>query len=75
MHSQGNKPTQSEAMWLLSHLNQGEHFILNDCRRIVFRGDDFNKHAIDKVPASDQSVETMAAVLHTRLQDLTDTES
>lgn len=47
---------------------------MNDRRRVVFRGDDFNKHAINKVPASDQSMETMAAVLHTRLQDLTDAE-
>lgn len=45
---------------------------MNDRRRIVFRGDDFNKDAINKVPAGDQSMKTMAAVLHTRLQDLTD---
>lgn len=63
-----------QAMFLLSYLNQGEHFILNDRGRVVFRGDDFNKHAIDKVPASDQSMKAMAAVLHTRLQDLTDAE-
>lgn len=59
----------------LSHLDQGEHFILNDCRRVVFRGDDLNKHAIDKVPAGDQSVKTMAAVLHARLQNLRDAEN
>lgn len=47
---------------------------MNNCRRVVFRGDDFNKHAIDKVPASDQRVKAMAAVLHARLQDLADAE-
>lgn len=59
----------------LSYLNQGEYFILNDRRWVIFRRDDFNEHAVDKVPAGDQSVKTMAAVLHTRLQDLRDAEN
>lgn len=60
---------------MLSYLNQGEYFILHDRRWVVFRRDDFNKHTINKVPAGDQSMKTMATVLHTRLQDLRDAEN
>lgn len=67
--------TKGAGRFTLSYLNQGEYFILNDRRWVVFRWDDFNKHAVDKVPAGDQSVKTMAAVLHTRLQDLQDAEN
>lgn len=59
---------------LLSYLNQGEYFILNNGRWVVFRRDDFDKYSINKVPASDQSMKPMAAVLHTCLQDLMDAE-
>lgn len=31
------------------YLDQSEHFVLNDGGRVVFRRDDFNKHAINKV--------------------------
>lgn len=59
----------------LSYLNQGEDFILHDRRWVVLRRNDFNKHTVDKVPAGDQSMKTMAAVLHTCLQDLQDAEN
>lgn len=59
----------------LSYLNQGEDFILHNCRWVVFRRDDFNKHPVDKVPAGDQSMKPMAAVLHTRLKDLQGAEN
>lgn len=36
---------------MLAYLNQGEHFVLNDGGRVVLRSDDFNKHAVNKVPA------------------------
>lgn len=62
-----------QAILLLSYLNQGKYFILDNCRWVVFRGDNFNKHTINKVPASDQRVKTMATILHTGLQNLTDT--
>lgn len=66
--------TRCKHFYRPSYLNQGEDFILNDCGGVVFRGDDFNEYAINKVPASDQSMKTMAAVLHARLQDLMDAE-
>lgn len=69
----GHKLTELQAILLLSYLNQGKYFILDNCRWVVFRGDNFNKHTINKVPASDQSVKTMATILHTGLQNLTDT--
>lgn len=53
-----------------SYLNQGKHFILNYSRWVVFRWDNFYKHTINKIPASDQGMKTMATVLYTSLQYL-----
>lgn len=43
---------------------------MNDGRGVVFRRYDFDKHAVDKVPARDQRMKPLATVLDASLQHL-----
>lgn len=55
---------------LLPYLDERQHFVLHDCRRVVFGGDDFDQHTVHEVPVGHLDVKSVAAVFHTRLQNL-----
>ena len=52
------------------YLDESQYFFLNDGWGIGLRGDDLDQHTVDEVPGGHLHMESVAAVLHTRLQHL-----
>lgn len=55
---------------LIKDLYERQHFILDDCWRVIFGGDDSDQHAFHEVPVSHLDVKPVATVFHARFQNL-----
>lgn len=61
-------PTNSQEE--LTYLDQGQHLVLHDGRRVVLGREDFDQNAVDEISVGHKDVEAVATVLHTGLQHL-----
>lgn len=54
----------------MEYLNESEHFVLHNGRRVVFRWNNFHEDTINEVTCCDKGMETITTVLDTCLKDL-----